>query len=296
MHVALTGASGLIGSVIARPLREAGHTVTGLVRASSRLDHVEPYVERFVVGDQADERIWPDLIEGSDCVIHNSFDWAPLKGAGDLDGHLQSNLVGSIRLLEAAAPRAFIFLSSVSVHHDIRPRWEGLIDDDHPLRPASPYGAYKAAIEAHLWAAYYGRGQPTCAIRPCAVYGIDPRLERSIGHPIVETLRAGEPFTRPGGGKFVHVDDVAAAVVATVAHPDAAGKAYHLADCYARWADWAVMAADLLGVDAQIDTSSPAQSRNTFSKDGARSLGVELDRGHEGIREHLRELIDLMRG
>lgn len=295
MHVALTGASGFIGSVIARHLREAGHTVTGLVRASSRRDHVEPYVERFVVGDQADERIWPDLMEGSDCVIHNSFDWAPLKRAGDLDGHLQSNLVGSIRLLEAAAPRAFIFLSSVSVHHDMRPRWEGLIDDDHPLRPATPYGAYKAAVEVHLLAAYYGRGQPTCAIRPCGVYGIDPRLERSIGHGIVETLRAGEPFTRPGGGKFVHVDDVAAAVTATVGNPDAAGKAYHLADCYARWADWAVIAAELLGVDAEIDTSSPAQPRNTFSKDPARSLGVQLDRGHEGIREHLRELIALMR-
>ena len=142
-----------------------------------------------------------------------------------------------------------------------------------------------------MLAAYYGRGQPTCAIRPCGVYGIDPRLDRSIGHPIVETLRAGEPFTRPGGGKFVHVDDVAAAVTAIVGNPDAAGKAYHLADCYARWADWAVMAAELLGVDAEIDTSSPAQPRNTFSKDGARSLGVELDRGHEGMRAHLRELI-----
>ena len=141
------------------------------------------------------------LIEGSDCVIHNSFDWAPLKGAGDLDGHLQSNLVGSIRLLEAAAPRAFIFLSSVSVHHDMRPRWEGLIDDDHPLRPATPYGAYKAAVEVHLLAAYYGRGQPTSAIRPCGVYGIDPRLERSIGHPIVEPLRARNPLTRPRGGQ-----------------------------------------------------------------------------------------------
>ncbi len=71
----------------------------------------------------------------------------------------------------------------------------------------------------------------------------------------------------------------------------AAGRAYNLADCCGRWADWARRTSELLGVDVEIDTSSPEQPRNTFTKDAARSLGVTLDRGHEGIREHLRELI-----
>ncbi|MCZ6810609.1 MAG: hypothetical protein O7D97_01275, partial [Planctomycetota bacterium] len=65
----------------------------------------------------------------------------------------------------------------------------------------------------------------------------------------------------------------------------------NLADCYARWADWALMAGELLGLEVEIDTSSPPQPKNTFTKEAARSLGVELDRGHDGIREHLRELI-----
>ena len=122
----------------------------------------------------------------------------------------------------------------------------------------------------------------------------------NVGRGNDDTLFATSPgrvrfSTGKGNRKFVHVDDVAAAVTATVGNSDAAGKAYHLADCYARWADWAVMAAELLGVDAEIDTSSPAQPRNTFSKDPARSLGVQLDRGHEGIREHLGELIALIR-
>ena len=101
----------------------------------------------------------------------------------------------------AAAPRQFVFLSTVAVHHDILPRWKGFVDEDHPLRPVGLYGAYKAAVEAHLWDAHYRTGQHTCALRPCAVYGIDPNLERSIGYPIVGDIRAGKPFRRAGGGK-----------------------------------------------------------------------------------------------
>jgi nucleoside-diphosphate-sugar epimerase len=293
MHVALTGVSGFIGSCIARHLHAAGHTVAGLVRASSRRAHIEPYVSHLVVGDQADESVWPALLDGAQCVIHNSVDWKSLD-RGDVARHYQSNLTGALRFLDTSAPRQFVYISSIAVHHDMRPRWESVIDEDHPLRPSSLYGALKASIEAHLWAAHFGSGRHACALRPCAVYGVDPEFERSHGYSVIEKIKRGENIGKPGGGKFVHVDDVAAAVVATVGNPASAGKAYNLVDCYARWADWAKMAADLLGVTVEIDMSSPPQPKNTFMKDAARSLGVKLDRGHEGIREHLRGLIDVI--
>ena len=288
MRVALTGVSGFIGSFVARHLHEAGHQVTGLVRRSSGRDHVGPFVDRFVVGQQADESAWPAFLEGADCVIHNSYDF----GQHDVDHHLQSDLIGSIRLLHASAPRRFVYMSSVAVHHDVRPRWQGLIDEDHPLKPSSLYGAVKASVEAHLWAAHYGERRAVCALRPCAVYGIDRRLDRSIGYPILKSLRDGQPFRRKGGGKFVHVDDVAAATVAAVCSDQADGRAFNLVDCYARWADWAKMAAAVLDVEADIDFSSPAAPRNQFDVSAARSLGVGLNRGFEGIRQHLVDLAE----
>lgn len=295
MHIALTGVSGFIGSKVAQVLHREGHSITGLVRKTSRCDHIEPFVKNLVVGDQNDESVWPDLLQDAECVIHNSVDWQPLKEPVDLDQHLKSNLLGSIRLLHAAAPRQFVFISTVAVHHDMRPRWQGQIDEDHPLRPAGLYGAYKAAVESHLWEAHYRLGQHTCALRPCAVYGIDPKLDRTIGYPIVKRIKRGKTFSRSGGGKFVHVDDIAAAVLATLGNPDAAGKAYNMADCYARWADLAQITCELLDVKVDIDFSSPSQAKNTFTKDQIKTLRVNLDRGQEGIRKHLSELIELMK-
>ena len=54
MLVALTGASGFIGSYTARALHRAGHTVRALVRPTSRRDHIEDVVSEWREGDTAD--------------------------------------------------------------------------------------------------------------------------------------------------------------------------------------------------------------------------------------------------
>jgi nucleoside-diphosphate-sugar epimerase len=300
MRVALTGVSGFLGSAIARALHGAGHSVTGLVRPTSRRELVDRFVDRFVVGDQADARCWAELLEGADCVVHNSIDWSMMRpDPPDMRGHLRSNLEGSIMLLHESAPRQFVFISTIAVHHDMMPRAKGpdgvnMVDEDHPLRPLSEYGAYKAAVEAHLWAEHFEKSRNTSAVRPCAVYGIDPKLDRSHGYKVIEALRAGGRYAREGGGKFVHVDDVGAVVAAIVGNEHAAGRPFNLVDCYARHADWAAMAARVLGIEAQIDFSSPAQPENAFSKEAVRSLGLVPDRGHTGIEAHLRALAAAM--
>lgn len=291
MRVALTGVSGFIGSYIAKRLTSRGHEVTGLVRATSRRDHVEPYVDRFVEGAHSDRGVFDAFLRDADAVVHNSFDWKVLKR--DHTRHYDTNLVASIDLLNASEGRPFVFMSTIAVHHDMRPRWGGMIDEDHPLRPSNDYGACKAAVEAHLWSRHYGNGQSTCALRPCGVYGLDPLITRSYCHGVIAKLRRGDNVDKPGGGKFVHVEDIAAATVAAIEQPEkAAGHAYNLVDCYARWCDWSLIAAEELGIDPpDVDTSSPTAPKNVFDMAAIESLGVTLDRGIDGIRAYVRELI-----
>ena len=89
MRIAVTGVSGFIGSYLARHLTAAGHSITGLVRGTSRRDHIAPFVDRFIVGEQSDESRWPELLDGADCIIHNSVSWepAPDDSAEGLDFH-----------------------------------------------------------------------------------------------------------------------------------------------------------------------------------------------------------------
>lgn len=268
------------------------------MRQTSRRDHVEAFVDRFVVGSHDDGSCWPALLEGAECVVHNSIDWAPLRARPvDLASHLRTNLDASIRLLHTSAPRQFVFISTIAVHHDMLPRpkdhaGRSVVTEDHPLRPNSVYGAHKAAVEAFLWAEHFGSGRNTCALRPCGVYGVEPNPADSHGADIIAELRKTGRYSKPGGGKWVHVEDVAAAVAGAVGNDRVAGRPFNLVDCYARYADWASFAAEQLGVRADIDTSSPEHPLNTFDTAAARDiLGVGLDRGHEGIRRHLGELI-----
>jgi nucleoside-diphosphate-sugar epimerase len=293
MNVAITGASGFIGSVIAKHACEHGHTVTALVRETSNRSHIDQYVNEFFTGTHDDATAVSELIDNADVVIHNSFDWAALQN-GNVQSHYESNLRGSINLLEMSDQRHFIYISSIAVHHHMHDRWEGSIDETHPTRPGSLYGACKAAVEAHLWQAHAQRNQQVTAIRPCAVYGIDPNQERSIGWPIVQTIKAGKPYTKLGGGKFVHVDDVAAATVACIDNPKATPNVYNLVDCYARWADWALLAAKEIGCEVEIDQSSPEAPKNTFiTTNVANDLGVMLNRGTDGIRKQIQDLINV---
>lgn len=295
MRVAVTGASGFIGAAVAERLVAAGHQVTGLVRATSRRDHLEGRVDRIVTGDQADPAAWDEMLEGADALVINAVDWEAVK-SGDLARHLAANVTAPIELLHRSRPRPVVFMSSIAVHHEMLERWHGVIDEDHPSRPGGLYGAAKAAVEVHLFAERAMHERHVVSLRPCAVYGIDPKPERTIGWPIVDRLRDTGRFRRPGGGKFVRVDDVAAATLGALEQPEAAGRVYNLVDCSARWCDIAGWIAEELGLEAEIDRSSPAEPRNRFDVAAARSLGARLDHGHAGLREHVRQLVALRRG
>lgn len=180
----------------------------------------------------------------------------------------------------------------MAVHQDMSHRKPDS-PEPHDLLPGSYYAAYKSAVEAHL-RAEHADGRTTTVLRPCRTYGIDPHVERSEGYDLIERLRRGEGIRRPGWGRWVHVDDVAAAIVATVGSDAASGRAYDLVDCYARHADWAAMAAEVLGVRADIDFSGPTEPASRRDAGASRPLGVAFDRGTEGIRRHLAELAAAM--
>src|SRR5687768_17614677 len=100
MLIALTGASGFIGSYTAAALHKAGHEVRALVRPTSRRDHIAPYVTQWTIGDAADPQAIAAVVAGADAVIHDAADWDALQRSPVTS--FEKNVLGTLRLLDAA--------------------------------------------------------------------------------------------------------------------------------------------------------------------------------------------------
>lgn len=197
MRIALTGASGIVGGFVLRAARGAGHSVTRLDRQTG-----------FCLGDA------PDL-SGHDALIHCAFAHAPGRYRGgegdDPDGFLHLNREGTARLFDAAVRDGvgrIVFLSSRAVHDGYPPGTD--LPDDLPARPVNLYGRVKAEAEAHL-ASLSIRGS---AVRATGVYG-RPEKWRAL----FDDYRAGRPVLSRIATE-VHGDDLAAAILLLLQHPD----------------------------------------------------------------------------
>ena len=299
MLVALTGASGFIGSHVAESLHRAGHRVRAMVRPQSRRDHIAPFVAEWVLGGQADPQTQAALVAGVDAIIHNSYDWGALEHSPLRN--FEVNVLGSLRLLEAsrqAGAKQFLFVSSVSVYHEIlqdRP-----LDESHPTLPNTTYGAAKAAVELHLIAYHYAFGMNTSAWRPAAVYGIPPDPQHAQWGQLIRTAKSGGTIDTPQGGKITHVRDVADALTLAIGDDSVSGQFYNLVDRYMYWQVAAEFAKELSGSSATIidrQGSGPQNQFNTrkaidfFDRHGNHTA---LRRGLDGVREYVRELLGLL--
>lgn len=298
MRIALTGASGFVGSYTAAALARAGHEVRALVRRTSRRDHIEPYVADWVVGEQDDPQTLAALVGGMDAVIHDSVDWNALHEGPSANFH--RNIMGALRLLDAARQAdvsQFLFVSSVAVYHEIPNEPNLGLDETVPTWPSSIYGAYKAAIEPHLKAYHVTYGMNTSAWRPAAVYGIDPKLAKSQWYELIASAKAGRPIDTDKGGKITHVQDVADALTLAIGDESVAGEFYNLVDGYLYWQEAAQFAQALSGSASVITDRRGKGPKNHFNC--AKAIDFfnrhgndrALRRGPQGVQAYVAELL-----
>src|SRR5437762_973245 len=237
MKIAVTGGPGFIGHYILRRLVASGHSLRCWLRPTSDrsgLDDVAASIE-WLSGELNDERATEALVTGCDAVVHAALYRAGtgFRGAeGDVVEFVERNVVGTLRLIEAARSAGisrFVFISTCAVHERIlenRP-----LDENHPTRATSHYGAHKAAIEQFVHSYGLGTGFPICALRPTGVDGLAPRHQDSKWFDLVRAVVKGEAVTCQRGGKEVHAADVAKAVELLLNAPASAvaGQAFN---CY----------------------------------------------------------------
>ena len=133
-----------------------------------------------------------------------------------------SQTLGVLDAARLAGTRRFIFASSNAAAGDHEPP----ADETDLPHPRSPYGASKLAGEAYCQAYAATYGMAACALRFSNAYGPRSLHKKSVVAAWLRAALAGEPVTIHGDGEqtrdFVHVEDLAAAVVAALDAPEEA--------------------------------------------------------------------------
>jgi nucleoside-diphosphate-sugar epimerase len=192
--VALTGASGFIGGVIARHFIEAGWGVRGLVRSPHQAQEIQNLGVEPVQGTLESPGSLLNLVRDCVGVIHCA---AAIRGVRREDFH-KTNVVGLSTLIKTCLaqtpPPRFVLLSSLAAREP----------------SLSPYAWSKN--EGELVLAREAGPMEWSIFRPPAVYG--PQDTSLL--PLFKLLRKGIALQLgPPQAKFslIHVDDLAEAVL-----------------------------------------------------------------------------------
>lgn len=218
-HVLLTGASGFVGSAIARALLSAGYPVRALVRASSVRDNLAGLALEAVEGDLCDTHAIARAMSGVRYVVHAAADYR--LWARDPAALARTNVDGTRTLMQAALAAGverIVYTSSVAT---LDPGTETkAADETVPLDEGLAIGAYKRskiAAERLVETMVARDGLPAVIVNPSAPVGPRDIRPTPTGRIIVEAARGRIPAFVDTGINLVHVDDVANGHVAALA-------------------------------------------------------------------------------
>ncbi|MEM9461959.1 MAG: NAD-dependent epimerase/dehydratase family protein [Myxococcota bacterium] len=246
--IAITGATGHLGSSLVRQLVERGERVRVLVRSPEPaelrgLDNVEQVRGDLTTGAGLDA-----LLHGVDLLYHLA---AQISIVGPMDGMVDAVNVQGVRRVTAAALRAGVrrMVHCCSVHVFEPEPFELPADEMRPRvrRGHAPaYDVSKAEGEAIVREAIED-GLDAVIVHPSAVLGpFDYRPSR-MGHVLLKLYRRRLPALLPGGFDFVDARDVSAGMIAA-AERGRTNQSYLLTGRYLSIIELADRVARLTGV------------------------------------------------
>lgn len=211
MKTLITGATGFVGSHVARQLVAAGNTVHVLVRATSNLAVLEGMAVQPVKGDLRDAASLRCAMQGVQSVYHVAADyrlWA--KNPAEI---YESNVEGTRRLIEAAhraGVERIVYTSTVATI--AVPRHGALPNEETQATLNEMIGHYKRskflAEQVALDAAK--SGVPLVIVNPTAPVGPGDGKPTPTGRIILDFLKGKMPAYVDTGLNVAPVEDVAA--------------------------------------------------------------------------------------
>jgi UDP-glucuronate 4-epimerase len=225
--VLVTGCAGFIGSHLTQRLLQDGHSVIGIDGFLENYDIAYKLSNLSLIGthprfsfhsQMLQMENWEQWLHGIEVVFH----LAALPGVRSSWGrsfsdYVSHNLLVTQSLLEACLkqqePPKIVVASSSSVYGTMQ---ESLTDEKAPIRPVSPYGVTKAAMEQICRVYVETHRLPVVMLRYFTVYGPRQRPDMAF-HRFLRQMLRGEPIVIYGDGRqsrdFTFVSDAVEATL-----------------------------------------------------------------------------------
>jgi dihydroflavonol-4-reductase len=211
MKCFVTGATGFLGSHVARQLQAQGTVLRLLVRPTSRTDNIADLAAERVVGDLRDVESLKRGMEGCEIVFHVAADYRLWAVNGQ--ELYQSNVEGTRNILQAARDsgvRRVVYTSSVATMgfgnngH--------VTDEDSPVALSNMIGDYKRSkyMAEQLVIEAVRSGQDVVMVNPSTPIGERDIKPTPTGHIVVDFLKRKFPAYVDTGLNLVDVKDCAA--------------------------------------------------------------------------------------
>src|SRR5690348_13402671 len=227
-RVLVTGGAGFIPSnFIHHLLAKTPYEVVSLdaLTDAGNLDNLSGAMSHerlsFVHGDIRDAELVRDVVAEVDVIVNAAAESHVEKSIDEgAREFVTTNVEGTQILLDAIREtpvERFILISSSEVYGtaDYAP-----MDEEHPLKPRSPYAATKAGADRLVYSYFTTYDLPVVIVRPFNNYGPRQHPEKVIPRFITQAL-SDQPLTIHGDGHasrdWLYVDDDAEAIEAVIA-------------------------------------------------------------------------------
>jgi len=206
----VTGATGFVGSAVARALLRAGHPVRVLARPASDRRNLQGLAVEIAEGSLEDAESLAAAVAGCRYLFHVAADYR--LWVRDPEAMFRVNVEGTRELMLAALAAGverIVYTSSVATLGIVK---GGVADEETASRAADMIGPYKRSkFEAEVVVAELiaERALPAVIVNPSTPIGPGDVKPTPTGRLIVEAARGRMPGFADTGLNIVHVEDVA---------------------------------------------------------------------------------------
>ncbi|MBP6178641.1 MAG: NAD-dependent epimerase/dehydratase family protein [Anaerolineales bacterium] len=206
MKYFVTGATGFVGGVLAKKLREAGHEVNASVRSPEKAKELHAIGVNLFKGDVTEKESMRAAMTGVDGVYHVA-GWYKV-GTRDKSGGVQVNINGTRNVLELMQelkiPKG-VYTSTLAINSDTK----GVLADETYHFTGEHLSEYdRTKAEAHKIAdEFIAKGLPLVIVQPGLIYG--PGDTSSVRASLLNLFKGRLPMLpRQTAYNWAHVEDI----------------------------------------------------------------------------------------